>query len=92
MTGLVVAAPPGESGFETAGLTTGIVCVGVLGFVVGTVGKGVVMSAWVVEMETKKGSSCSWVSSLLCATTNQLSFKLEPEQRKAPNWMNTKRQ
>lgn len=54
MAGLVIA---GESGFETAGLITGgglVVIVGVEGFVVGTVGRGVVISAWVVEIEPEQ--------------------------------------
>lgn len=83
MTGLLVVvvavAVPGESGFETAGLTTGNVGVGVLGFVVGTVGKGVVMSAWVVEMEAEKSSSSSWLICFLCARTDRLSVKPEPD-------------
>lgn len=84
MTGLllvVAVAAPGESEFEIAGLTTGNVGVGVLGFgfVVGTVGKGVVMSVWVVEMEAEKNSSSSWLSCFLCARTNRLSLKPEPD-------------
>lgn len=79
------------SGFRTVGLIVGDV---VKGFgIVGIVGRGVVISALVVEMETETeiewGFSKCWFDTLMLEI-DSVFLVLEAEQRRKPNWTNTK--
>lgn len=76
-----------EAGVES-GFTGGVVEEGVVGFTVGTVVIGVVMSFWVMEIEEDE-CSCFSVPypSFLCPIS---SLSVEPEQMRRPNRRNRK--